>query len=323
MVNHKGVFDVARKGINEKLSYTIDNSIIRNKFKIRINLPQSENISTGEKFDLVVKSNSHSLDPRFMDKTSYHNLKEKTKDYVVAVLKTGVISPSPTVESASNLVATVNPLSSAIATIFGSTLMMFSHDPDGEFLKFTQYLRFLKRVKLIGEFFGVSLETLIESLSPDEKKAKYDESRKDVKRLMEVSLEHDQKYQVEEESNSFHNKLDVFMISVFFEGPFMVKSILYDLSWTMKVIGMILLAGMESKEEVVKWKLIFLKYQRKVHFILLMSGTMDIYFFGTRILLHRRNSFIGIIIKILCLINMSLITLDLLEVVYVSINLKY
>ena len=199
MVNRQGVFDVARKGFNENLSYKIEGSEKKNQFKIRIDLPQSEDISIGLKFDLVVKSNSHSLDPDFVDKTRYHNLKEKTQEYEIKVLKTGIISPSQTVQSASDITATLNPASSTIGTTFGSTLMIFSHDPEGEFLKFTQYLRFLKRVKLIGEFFGVSLETLIESLSPDEKNKKYDQNRKNIgrRRGLEISLKHDQKYQVE------------------------------------------------------------------------------------------------------------------------------
>ena len=61
----------------------------------------------------------------------------------------------------------------------------------------------------------------------------------------------------------------------------------------------------------------------KGHFLMMMSGAMDIFFFGTRIVLHRRNTAVRVIVKVFCLINMSLVAFDLMEVARTALSTQY
>ena len=49
---------------------------------------------------------------------------------------------------------------------------------------------------------------------------------------------------------------------------------------------------------------------------------MDFYFFGTRILLHRRNTTGGLTTKIICGASLILITVDLIEIIFISLRIK-
>ena len=323
MLDYNNKFRVSRRDTGEFLSFTITNFGKKNQFRMRINLGEpKDSLELGQKYSLSVSSITASLDPSRVDKSKDYYLKEKSTIFEAEVLKMGKALPTRTVSRAISITKTTTTVSSHIGTILGVTLTFTGNDPQAVILRFTQYLRFLKRVKLIGEFFGVSLEALIEALSPDEKKtdSKY---QKPSLRLLELSLTHNLKMEVEENSSGVHNKLDLFMISVFFEGPLMTKTLFYDLSWVLRIIGMIFLARMKQKKKIVNWKLHYLKYQKKIHFISLMSGAMDIYFFGTRILLHRTNSTAGVFVKMVCAVNICLITFDLLEMMRISLGVRF
>ena len=168
------------------------------------------------------------------------------------------------------------------------------------------------------------MEEFIEKVSGGAKRAedKEAESQSGQKRVLELSLTY-KRNRIAGESNGAHNKLDEFQQTIFLEGMFLVKMVLYSISWLFKLIGSGLLAQMKAKSKAVKWKLLFLKYHRKIHFILVMSSILDISFFGTRILLHRRNSEIGRIVKGYVGLMYTLLIADLLEIGLVSTRIKY
>ena len=139
---------------------------------------------------------------------------------------------------------------------------------------------------------------------------------------MELSLTNDQRNEIDEHSESHKNKFNLYKVSLFFEGAFMIKSFFFLISWVAKLLGLCFLSSMKRNNEVVKWKLVYLKYQRMTHFFVMMSAVMDIYFYSTRIILHRSNDSSGIILKGFCCFLVTLVTIDVLEVVNISLQLQ-
>ena len=321
-------FKVTLISTAETLQYRITNSIHKNQFIMRVSLPSSTKPEIDQEYKLRVKSFSESLDPNIVDNTRYHTLYEKKMDFTAKVLKIYEPPLTPTMTSVAETTGTVNQRSFEVSTGTAGCFSLFSLDQDGYLLKFNQFLNLLKRIKLIGMYFGISLQSFIERLSDDkERPDPASEGREgpsnSTTRILEVSLTSNQENSIGEFSNGDKNKLDKFLISLFFEGPLMIKSFLYDISWILKIVGMFLFERMRSKNEVKPWKLNYLKWQRKVHFVLTMSCIMDVFFFGIRIILHRRNDLVSVLVKFICCLNLSLLIVDILEIITISMNLKY
>ena len=323
MLDYKNKFKVVKKDTGEQLSFKIFKTSTKNKFKMKVNFTSLVKLNLGDKHLIAIESKSESLDPTFVDKTGYHNLIAKKAEYEIEILKTGEKPLTPSVAAVANFAGSSEAAATPAATAAGVVMTAASNDPNGVFLKFTQYLNFLKRAKMVGAFLGVSLEEFIESLSTGEKTEDDEEEEGDQSRLLELSLQSNRKHQIESSSKGSYAKLDKFQVSIFFQGPLMIKSILYDISWVLKLVGLILMSGMKKTNKAVKWKLSYLKYQRKLHFILVMSGAMDTYFFGTRIILHRNNGAVDLLVKAVLAVNMTLITLDMLEIMVVSLGVQY
>ena len=141
---------------------------------------------------------------------------------------------------------------------------------------------------------------------------------------MEVSLNENNKAGIREHSKGSYLKLDTYNHNIFFEGAFMIKSILYLLSWALKLISISLMKSMKNKStKIVAWKLKYLLYQRKTHFSLMMACVMDFIFTGGGVLLRRRNNSLSIVIKTVCCLNITLIVIDLIEAFQITSSLKF
>ena len=332
MLNYQNKFKATLTETGEELQLNITKTGQKNQFLMRVNLPPIEQskIKRGQKYKLTVQSYSESLNPNFVSRTRFYNLKQKLKEgFEVEILKVSNEPLKSTAGSIANFSKALGGSSTSadVAEGTGLVFMMLSGGKGGVIMKFSQYLKLIKRVKLIGEFLGISLQAFVEALSGGKEKKDYikavEEGEGNKRRTLEVSLTENQQLKIEEASNGSQNKLDRFVISVFFEGPFMIKTILYQISWLLKLIGVMILSNMKKSGKVVKWKLNYLKYQRKVHFMLMMSGVMDFYFFSTRILLHRRNSGLGWLVKTVCAVTLSLMTLDLMQMIMITLTVKH
>ena len=173
----------------------------------------------------------------------------------------------------------------------------------------------LKRLKLIGIFFGKDLEKFIEAISGDRQQTTVtDESDSgEMRRVLELSLSKNQQSSVEFCSKFYKNKFNRYKISLFYESAYMVKSIIYDISWLLKLMSLILFCSMASRNKVSVAIIKFIDFQRNIHLFVMLVTMMDIYFYGARILLHRRLDTTSFVIKAQAGINMSLMTLDLLN----------
>ena len=209
----------------------------------------------------------------------------------------------------------------------GIASSIVSQDPEEVFMKFNQFLILLTRLKLIGMFFGSSLDefvTIVCGGTRSEHASEADQTQQSTRRrINELSFRESDESKIYEESSGSHKKLDTFEESIFLEGGFVISSFIFTLSWVFKVIGLLLLRQMwRSEKRIKKWKLKYLKYHRKVHHVVVMAVTMDLSFFGSRILLHRRSNLRGVLVKIYCGLNLTLLTLDFIEMASTSLNLK-
>ena len=309
---------------NNSLTFEVEKGMRQNQFLARISLGSLDGISIGDKIQISIQSFSQPLDPELTDKSRLFSLIQKSLQISLEVYKLRNEPLSSTSQSVADITYRAHNIAFPATAGLAIAFSIFSQDSDGTFLKFNQFLTLLKRIKLVNIFFGRSLEAFIEHVSGDvtKKNTSLTEENQPKNRLLEVSIEEDQKDSIEQESNASHGKLDLYQKTLFFEGLFMIKSLVFDISWVLKIIGLLFLKDMKKKQKVEKWKVRYLKYQRKVHHTVMMMGAMDMLFFGTRIVLHRRNTVVGVLVKGVCLSNISLLTLDLLEVAVIGINLR-
>ena len=289
------------------------------QFIMRVSPVNKTGLFIGQKIQMRVKSFSKSLDPLKTGFPYRYLLIQKSQSLEVEVLKLSPEILNRNMRSAAEFTSSANSISSSASMGLGIILSLFSADPDGSFLKFNQFLTLLKRLKLIGMYFGGSLQDFIELISGEKPERETNPRR----RQLELSIKENQKNNIEENSSGSHSKLDTFHQIVFFEGIFMGKSLVFLFSWVFKILGRVLLWKMKRIQKVEKGKLKFLKYQRKVHFTVLMVVTMDILFFGTRILLHRKNEFWGIVVKVVTGLSFILLTIDLIEVFIVNLRVRF
>ena len=210
--------------------------------------------------------------------------------------------------------------------VLGTTLGFLMDDPNNAFMKISQYIAFIKRIKLIGCFLGISLEEFLEKVSGEsiEEEVQGGEQAARIRyhgptrRLAKLTVDDNKGPQTElfhirKVSKGYENKLNRYKISIFYEGNLLIKTIIYDISWILKLVGIVLMRSMVSAKKVSKSKLKFLKYQRKIHISVLMASFLEISFFGTRILLHRRMEDVyGKAAKVVSLANILLLTFDML-----------
>ena len=303
-----------------------------NEYILQVNVDPAEEIKVDQKVSVTINSFSKVLDPQLSNPPNLYTLYQKS-EVVESHFQDLTKEPLPqSVQRVATAVSSSGSASSSATMGLGFVMSLFSRDPNGVFLKFNQFLTLIERVKFIGMFFGRSLESFINMISGGSPR-KTQEPEKQTKlrilndirfgRILEVSLKENQKEHLDHESKSYHYKLDEFQQSLFFEGSFMIKSVLYDISWFLKLAGLFIFSSMKKKMKVVKWKLKFLKYQRKLHFIAFMSCIMDLFFFCSRVILHRKNTKVGLLVKSICCLNLTLMTLDFMEIADVSINLSY
>ena len=246
-----------------------------NQFVARITPKNTSSLSVGQKLNLTLTSFSQNLDPDRTGLPNLYTLIEKSKTFEVEVYKLGKKELTTTVKSVAEISASTSTASSSTAIGFGLVFTIFSKDPDGIFLKFNQFLTLMKRIKLIGMFFSSSLGEFIEIVSggDPEKTPTQDSSNSALsatqnqerggRRALEVSIEENEQKLIQQESAGSHSKLDTFEQTIFLEGMFMIKSFTFSVSWLFKLLGIYFLTQMEKTKKIKKWKLNYLKYQRK------------------------------------------------------------
>ena len=323
LVNSKNSLKIYRNQTETvELDFTLTKHSNANEFMIRVNIPNTANLAVGQVLDIIVESKKTTLNPQsYQNRTAeLYELTPKLKPLKVEIFKLGVVKSTRLVQSVSDYTTTTTTQAPSVSMGVGVLGVLSSQDPSGLILRFNQYLDLVRRLKYIGEFLGFNLENFMEEMSG---RMKREEDQSDQTRLLEISAKEDQRDEVAKESMGSHNKLSSFEVSLFFEGTFMIKSVLYTTSWLFKLISIVLIQKMKKSGKVVEWWLKYIYYQRKLHFLMVMVSLADILFFSTRIVLHRRNSTMGMIVKTVCCLNITLLVVDLLEMFMITIGLKY
>ena len=306
----------------EELEFKISKNTKINEFMIKVELPKTATLAVGQVVEIIVESKKITLNPEsYLNRTAeLCELAPRLQNAKVEIFKIGVKKPPKLVRLVSDYTRKTTTHAPSVSLGVGVLGLLSSQDPSGLVLRFNQYLDLVRRLIYIGKWLGINLESFMEEMSGREKK---EEVRRDKTRLLEISAIENQRDEVASQSMGFHNKLSLYEVSVFFEGPFMIKSILYDISWLLKLVGIQLLKIMKKRGKVVPWRLKFIHNQRKLHFAMILVGLTDILFFSTRIVLHRRNSAMGLAVKTICCLNITLLVIDLLEMLMITIDLNY
>ena len=306
-----------------KIQVEKEGEVDMNKYVMRVTPVDTSGLSVGDKLNLTISSFSKSLDPKRTGIPFLYTLLQKSQTLEVEVLKLIPKKLNERTRSLAKISRRTNQISMTTSLGLGVLLNMASTDSEGAILLFNQFLTLVKRLKFIGIYFGEYLQEYIEIICGETPRSEKVNSER-LRRVLEVSLKEDNKGKIREYSKGTYSKLDTYNRNIFFEGVFMIKSLIYILSWAMKLVGNYLLKSMKNKSsKIVEWKLKYLLYQRKAHFSVTMMCTMDILFTGGGILLHRKSDTISVIIKLLCCVNFTLMLIDLSEIFNITASLKF
>ena len=318
-------FELIDKKKYKGLTFEIVKGDEENEFFARISLDEITGLALGKNVEIQVQSFSKPLDPERTDPLRLFSLIQRSQTIKLEVFKLTNEPLSTISRSAADIFYNTQRIAYPTTLGLGILFALASEDKGGIILKFNQFLTLLKKVKMVNIFFGKSLGAFIELVSGEknrkESALEKHNSSQSKRRTLEVSIDENQRHTIDQESNASHGKLDLYQQTIFFEGAFMIKSVVYIFSWILKLVGIVLMAMMKKKKQVSSGKLKFLKYQRKIHQTAMMVAAMDILFFGTRIILHRKISTLAILIKGLALLNITLLFIDFLTLVIIGIRL--
>ena len=329
ILNHQDKLKIEIPSLEGGINYTVtkanDNP---NKYTIRVKPQNISSLSVKDKLIMNITTFSKSLDPLRTGLPYLYTLLQRSQELEVEVYKLKEKNLDHKVESIAEITRVTNEVSSSASLGLGIFFAIFSIDQEGIILQFNQFLSLVRRVKLIGMFFGSSLEEFIEIVCGGTRRQEVIEiqgsTTKNERRILEMTDQKKQNLRIRQESEGSHKKLDAFNETIFLEGAFMMRSVAYSISWVLKLIGLYFLSELkQSTNKIVTWKLVFLKYQRKVHQAVFMTSAMDIFFYGTRVLVHRRWNVTGVLTKIYCGVNITLLLLDILEIASRALRLRY
>ena len=250
------------------IKYSISKSEKDYIFQMKIFLPENQSQpktapttpkNTKDTLTLQIASFRTPLTTHETNKNSIFYLKQKSKKMSLKVYKkSSEQSLGATLTSLSERAKAASSLSEPVTIGLGASMILFSSDPSGRFMRFNQYINLLKRIRLLSGFLGVSLETWIENLSSSEGQKTVQKAQKSTKRALFVSsLGVDRVTEIKAASNGSKGKFDRYGISIFVEGMFLAKIAIFDISWILKIISFFLLEGMKRRLKVSKWKIFF------------------------------------------------------------------
>ena len=201
--------------------------------------------------------------------------------------------------------------------LFG-VFSILSIDPSGSALEFNRFLDLVKLFKLFGFWFDTNLTNFIDNLS-----GYNTEKQAPSKRRILAVGSNTKKAAL---SRYHRYKFEKYEVNLSLTGIFLFKTISYALFWAIKIIRILYFNYLKQDPERrlrASWQAHLIVYSRKIHFIGFGVVLMDLTFNSVRILLHRVNDSKSIVIKLICLTNIFLLTLDFIEIFLVAYGMKY
>ena len=203
-------------------------------------------------------------------------------------------------------------------------LGILAADPEGLCLKFNQFLTLLQRFKFFGIFFGAKLGHFIDLVSGWKRPPRPQQTQSRVRRIVQrLEGNHRMLFQrgAEDFKNGHKYKFEKYEIPLKLEGAILFKCIAYLVSWVFKVVAMVLYNQMVHLGKIIPWKIYYIVYSRRIHFVIFGLSLLDLLFFGTRIILHRVDDLGGLFNKALCFCLVALLAVDLASVYQQSVYL--
>ena len=185
--------------------------------------------------------------------------------------------------------------------------VVFSVDPSGILLKFSQILKLFSRLRLVNISYGVYLEGFLDSIG-DMFDKKYDKKSESTQKAASSRRSLQEKKFIDVEAaykNGWKGKFEEKGIPMMLIARINQQQLFMFLgSWLLRIIFNIIFWQMRVKKYVKPWLLSLVRLQRKLHFIIFNSTVLDILFYGTRTILHSKQSSIPWvwILSVICFI---------------------
>ena len=213
-------------------------------------------------------------------------------------------------------------------------------DPSGMALKFNEFLDLIQIFKYFGFWFGTLLDQFIDNLSgyqPEEQQEAQNSAsgHSSAKRLLNIIFGRKEMdgarrllysgsgAQVKE--SAYHRyKFEKYKVGLGLGGVFLVKTALYLAFWALKLLRLCLFRQLKRDcSDLKKWTIKAVVYLRQAHFIVFGACLMDLSFYNSRIILHRKNDFEGVLAKAVASATSTLLIVDLIEIVDTAVSMKF
>lgn len=70
-----------------------------------------------------------------------------------------------------------------------------------------------------------------------------------------------------------------------------IKYWAYLVSWTLKLVGIWMISEFRKKKKIIIGQVNFIRWQRKIHFVLFNINVLDMMYFGTRSIFHTSTDY--------------------------------
>lgn len=159
-----------------------------------------------------------------------------------------------------------------------------------------QFIALIKRLIFVNINFGKNLSNFLEEIAG-------------IVTVKSVETS----YEYERFLSPSTGKFDRFGISLKFEENLKIKSFVYLFGYLMEIFSFLIIVGMERSKEISVKKFKIIKILRKIKFVTFGISMMDLFFFGTRFLIHADLTVENAYEKLLVGICLLLIGYDLVN----------
>ena len=132
-----------------------------NIYYLAVTVDNLEEIKNGEKLAITIRTERIDLDPEFNNPANYYFLKPKSEIIESEYYNSSQEVLSTGTQAAASIASSSTNSASSFSLGAGVLISIVSSDPNGVLLKFSQFLTMVKLLKLIGVFFGSSLQDFI------------------------------------------------------------------------------------------------------------------------------------------------------------------
>ena len=189
-------------------------------------------------------------------------------------------------------ISEVNSASGTAIMGISISLGLLGGDGGGILIRSNQYLEYVSRLRLINIYYGDRLESFLSGMG----------NAREFKALTSEQRDH-----IILRQNGDKAKFNKYFIKISFSGRLLLKTGIFLLSWTMKLLSFVFLYFMKQRNKLSTFLVYFIFYQRKVHFLVVGFTMIDIFMYGCRFILHSNAEMMADQIVMVAVIVLTLV----------------